>query len=158
MRKPEKKEQKITLNMTPMIDIVFMLLAFFIMTFKIVAPEGDFDIKMPFGPSRPSDRLDTTEPIRIKLTANSVGDLVNIEFGDKSLGDNFNQLRAYVYQAAGGDGAPNADNLEIELVPDEGLRYEYTIDAMTAVSGYAKGGKTFNLVDKVRFGARPKTH
>ena len=33
--------------MTPMIDIVFNLLIFFVMTFKITAPEGDFNVKMP---------------------------------------------------------------------------------------------------------------
>ena len=40
-------KDKIELQMTPMIDIVFQLLVFFIMTFKIVAQEGDFNIKMP---------------------------------------------------------------------------------------------------------------
>ena len=40
-------EEKIELQMTPMIDIVFQLLVFFIMTFKIVAQEGDFNVKMP---------------------------------------------------------------------------------------------------------------
>ena len=40
-------QDKIELQMTPMIDIVFQLLIFFIMTFKIVSMEGDFNIKMP---------------------------------------------------------------------------------------------------------------
>ena len=40
-------QDKIELQMTPMIDIVFQLLIFFIMTFKIVAQEGDFNINMP---------------------------------------------------------------------------------------------------------------
>ena len=35
------------LTITAMIDVVFLLLAFFIMTFKIVAPEGDFRVNMP---------------------------------------------------------------------------------------------------------------
>ena len=38
---------EVKLEMTPMIDIVFQLLVFFIMTFKIVSQEGDFNIKMP---------------------------------------------------------------------------------------------------------------
>ena len=38
---------RITLQTTPMIDIVFQLLVFFIMSFKIVLPEGDFNIRMP---------------------------------------------------------------------------------------------------------------
>ena len=42
-----RSEENVELMMTPMIDIVFQLLVFFIMTFKIVAPEGDFNIKMP---------------------------------------------------------------------------------------------------------------
>ena len=40
-------QDKIELQMTPMIDIVFQLLVFFIMTFKIVSQEGDFNVKMP---------------------------------------------------------------------------------------------------------------
>ncbi len=35
------------LKMTAMIDIVFLLLIFFVMTFKVLAPEGDFNVKMP---------------------------------------------------------------------------------------------------------------
>ena len=46
-RRPHDRGQKVELQMTPMIDIVFQLLIFFIITFKIVAPEGDFNIKMP---------------------------------------------------------------------------------------------------------------
>jgi biopolymer transport protein ExbD len=41
------KSEKVEIPMTPMIDIVFQLLVFFIMTFKIVSQEGDFNIKMP---------------------------------------------------------------------------------------------------------------
>lgn len=50
--------------MTPMIDIVFQLLVFFIMTFKIVSQEGDFHIKMPVAnlAPRPSDDLQSNCP------------------------------------------------------------------------------------------------
>ena len=47
---------KIPLDMTPMIDVVFQLLTFFCMTLKIAAMEGDFNIKMPLaarGKARP---------------------------------------------------------------------------------------------------------
>ena len=49
--------EEIKLNMTAMIDIVFQLLVFFIMTFKIVALEGDFSVKMPQTSDTPIDRL-----------------------------------------------------------------------------------------------------
>jgi len=37
----------VKLDMTSMIDIVFQLLVFFVMTFKITSLEGDFNINMP---------------------------------------------------------------------------------------------------------------
>ena len=43
----QREQEKIEIQMTPMIDIVFQLLVFFIMTFKVVSMEGDFNIKMP---------------------------------------------------------------------------------------------------------------
>ena len=52
-------DEKVEVQMTPMIDIVFQLLIFFIMTFKIVAQEGDFNIKMPL--SAPSEGLPEEE-------------------------------------------------------------------------------------------------
>ena len=46
------EDQKISIDMTPMIDIVFQLLSFFIFTLKISAQEGDFMIKMPLAAPR----------------------------------------------------------------------------------------------------------
>ncbi|HBT77794.1 MAG TPA: biopolymer transporter ExbD [Planctomycetaceae bacterium] len=152
-----KKSQKLELNMTPMIDIVFMLLSFFIMTFKIVAPEGDFSVKMPFGGAPPTDKIDADEPVRIKLIANSSGDLTNIMVGDTSIGDNFNQLRARIHKMANvGEAPTKASDMIVELQPDDKLRYEYTIDAITAISGFTQGGRTYPLVENIRFNARPK--
>jgi biopolymer transport protein ExbD len=42
MKIKSRVPNKVELNMTPMIDIVFQLLIFFIMSFKIAAQEGDF--------------------------------------------------------------------------------------------------------------------
>ena len=57
-RDDEKKSQ---LLMTPMIDIVFQLLIFFIMTFKITAPEGDFYIDLRInGKGRETSEWPTT--------------------------------------------------------------------------------------------------
>ncbi|MFP6658896.1 MAG: biopolymer transporter ExbD, partial [Pirellulales bacterium] len=51
---------KVELQMTPMIDIVFQLLVFFILTFKVVAQEGDFDIRMPVM-GAPQEQLEEAE-------------------------------------------------------------------------------------------------
>ena len=47
IRHGAKALDKIELQMTPMIDIVFQLNIFFLFTFKIILPEGDFSIRMP---------------------------------------------------------------------------------------------------------------
>ena len=42
-----RTRDKFELQMTPMIDVVFLLLIFFMLTFKITIPEGNFNINMP---------------------------------------------------------------------------------------------------------------
>ena len=70
---------KVEINMTPMIDVVFQLMSFFMCTLKVVAPEGDFDIRMPLGAAAaaaPDDQQ--VPPVRIKLTADGSGSLAGI--------------------------------------------------------------------------------
>ena len=74
--------------MTPMIDIVFQLLIFFIMTFKIIAPEGDFNIKMPL--NAPSEGLpddNQLPPMKVRLRATASGRLASIQLGQRTLPD-----------------------------------------------------------------------
>ena len=62
---------KIELQMTAMIDVVFQLLIFFVMTFKIVLPEGDFNIRMPLAAeSRPPSEPDETPTLNLRLRSN----------------------------------------------------------------------------------------
>ncbi|MFP6675633.1 MAG: biopolymer transporter ExbD, partial [Pirellulaceae bacterium] len=68
-------DDKIELQMTPMIDIVFQLLVFFIMTFKIVAQEGDFNIRMPLASEGGAPDESQMPPYKLYLTANQDGTL-----------------------------------------------------------------------------------
>jgi biopolymer transport protein ExbD len=147
------KAEKIELQMTPMIDIVFQLLVFFIMTFKIVVPEGDFNIRMPVsapaaGPPDPNQ----VPPIKIILKADGGGDLAGIQMNEKRL-DNFDQLRANLMSFVGterGQGSI-AETAEVELNCDYGLRYEYTMKAITAISGYKDGDSVVKIIEKIKF-------
>ena len=67
-----RPEGKIAIDMTPMIDIVFQLLTFFIMTLKIATAEGDFQIRMPA--SREGHAPTTTPPIHVYLQSDQSGD------------------------------------------------------------------------------------
>lgn len=147
--------EKVQLQMTPMIDIVFLLLVFFVMTFKIVAPEGDFNVKMPLNtPTETiSDPEDIVDPIQIRLVSDSQGRLRNILFGERSLGTDFRVLRAEVIGVVESTSSEEArEKLEVELDSDYLLRYEYTVEAMTAISGYInQEGRVVKLIDKIKF-------
>lgn len=150
-RKPQKR--MLSNEMTSMIDIVFLLLAFFVMTFQIVATEGDFNIRMPSaGP--PVNTVALESPVlQVHLAADESGQLTSIKLGEQQLGTDFARLRQEVL------GLTTAvdDSLEVELDCDPRLDYRYTVDALTAVTGYkSPDGKVVTLVEKVRFAPRRK--
>src|SRR5262245_25127402 len=45
-RRGSSNEAKVEIQMTPMLDMIFQLLIFFILTFKPVIDEGQFDVTM----------------------------------------------------------------------------------------------------------------
>ena len=147
-------QDKIELQMTPMIDIVFQLLIFFIMTFKIVSMEGDFNIKMPqASPSTPQTIEPDFPPMSLFLSADQDGEISGIRLNNDSMGS-FPDVNRKIIELVGGQapGADGDDTAEIELQFDFRLRYEYVIGAITAVSGYKDGdGNVIKLIEKIRF-------
>ena len=148
-------EEKIELQMTPMIDIVFLLLVFFLMTFKIVSPEGDFNIKMPLAaPSKgpPIDSL--APPTKVTLLADDSGMLSGILLTKRPMRD-FNQLHLEIRGTVDDLGGPNsagANALEVELECEYQLRFEYVIDAISAMSGYVtEDRRIIPLIEKIKF-------
>jgi biopolymer transport protein ExbD len=145
-------DEKIRLQMTPMIDIVFQLLVFFIMSFKIVAQEGDFNIKMPI-PARAEGLPDQSSlPMLIRLRAGADGRLAGITMDGQPF-DHFQELHNYVIAVVGGDEPALREEAEVELDCDYDLHYEHVIDAITAVSGYIDSttGRVVKLVEKIKF-------
>ena len=149
------KDDKVEISMTPMIDIVFQLLVFFIMTFRIVAQEGDFNVKMPL--SAPAEGLpdpDRLPPMKVRLQAHPSGELALISLNEQPLGQSFRQLHNQIRDVVGDDRGPGSiqETAEVELDADYHLRYEYVINAITAVSGYLDANRNIvNLVERVRF-------
>ena len=151
-----EEAQGTRLNMTSMIDIVFLLLIFFVMTFKIVELEGDFTVRMPLAGSD-SVAMDPTDlPLKLRMRADEMGRLTSISLNEIEMGQDFDQLRANVISLIGtstpveGDEGP-----EIEIDTDYNLRYEYVIKAITAVSGYKDGNEVVKLIEKIKF-AKPR--
>lgn len=155
-RRRNVDEESIELQMTPMIDIVFQLLVFFIMTFKIVAQEGDFNIKMPLASPNtgtPDDSLDV--PLKLKVLADADGNVASdgIQLNNLVFQD-FDSLHAHLRDLLGDAAGPGSveDEMQIEIDFDYHLRYVNAIDAVTAVSGYLDAkGQVVKLIDKIQF-------
>ena len=151
-RHKHSHQDKTELSMTSMIDIVFLLLVFFVMTFKISAQEGDFNVKMPLqGDGAQADN--TQLPLKLRLTADGAGNLQQIVLNDsQSFGTDWAQVRAYIVQLVGDQAGPSADDgPEVEIDLDYNLHYVHVIEAITAVTGYRSGNDIVRLVDRIKF-------
>jgi biopolymer transport protein ExbD len=154
IRSVGSRSETVELQMTPMIDIVFQMLVFFIMTFKIVLPEGDFNIKMPRAAPREGlpDEM-SLPPIQVRLTADQDGQLVGLRMNDQPLAS-IQALHRRIIDLVGDDRGPGslAESAEVELECDFDLKYRYVIDAISAISGYVTPDqKVVKLIEKIKF-------
>lgn len=149
-----KADNKFEINLTSMIDLVFLLMVFFIMTFKIGEQEGDFSIRMPLvGNAVGIGPPDTELPLKLRLRAAANGDLAAMQLNEVALGTSFPALHQTVIGLLGnrGPSTGSGDGPEVEIDTDYNLRYEYVIEAITAVSGFREGNQTVPLIDKIKF-------
>ncbi len=150
-RHRSKQEDKTQLSMTSMIDIVFLLLVFFVMTFKISAQEGDFNVKMPLqGDGAPTDS--TQLPLNLRLKSDGAGQLQEIVLNDNlSFGTDWSKLRGYVLQMVGDEAGPSEDEgPEVVIDLDYDLHYVHVIESITAVTGYRSGDEVVKLIDRIK--------
>jgi biopolymer transport protein ExbD len=166
VRRGASSESKVEQQMTPMIDVVFQLLTFFIMSFKVATLEGDFNIKMPLGAAKPGNITDNTvPPMKLRMLADASGVLRGLQFNGRDLGKgggNFSPAKGFantqaeilsiVGPASGSGPGSVRETAEVELDCDYNLKYEYVIQAITAVSGHRlEDGSIAKLVEKVKF-------
>lgn len=165
VRRGASSETKVEQQMTPMIDVVFQLLTFFILSFKVVSLEGDFNIKMPLGAARPGSITENTvPPMKLRMTADDEGNLTGLKLNETSYPNGksgFDAVRSKIHKVitdAGGSGPGSVqETAEVELDCDFNLKYEYVIQAITAVSGYKEAdGSLVKLIEKVKF-SPPRT-
>lgn len=143
-------------DMTPMIDVVFQLLIFFMLTLKIVTQEGNFDIHMPLGQAGKGAQDKTLPELKVRLISQPDGTLSMVQFGQRSLGNGqaaFDRLNEEIIRLIGKPGSPLAQETEVELDADYGLDYSYVIQAITSVSGRFDpvSREVIRYVDKVKF-------
>jgi biopolymer transport protein ExbD len=116
-----------------------------VLTFKIIVPEGDFNIRMsPMGQAQPAEAPDI-DSVQVRLIADANGLLSSILLNDKDV-ENFDLLRQRVSALC-----LTKPDLEIVLCPDEHLHYEYFIQAITAVNGEWHEGRIRKICDNIKF-------
>jgi biopolymer transport protein ExbD len=152
--------QKVEIDMTPMIDIVFQLLTFFLFNLKIVAPEGNFNINMPMGGNQAaaSDSINTPD-IKVGLRSDTQGRLISLSIGGRNLGNDdaaFERLQREILTIIGNPGNPNSKEVAVEIDADYECKYEYVIRAVSKCTGKMDPGKKemVRYVEKIKF-AKP---
>ena len=159
-RQKDDSDSEIKLNMTAMIDIVFQLLVFFIMTFKVTAMEADFNIRMPASSNTPPEKIVEFPPtvIYVNLRAGQEREISGIDVDDgvnqKSFNDKdmYEQLTKFVEETITAEGDPSAaEEVEVEFTIAEVLKYRYTVRAIEAVSGKIEGDTVKTLIEKIKF-------
>jgi len=155
-------DDKIQLEMTPMIDVVFQMLTFFIFTFKVVQPEGDFNIRMPAAAAA-NKSIDQPEiqVIKIRMRAQENGDIASLSLDSKPLtptqGSLFDELHLRVRSKYSDGSGPTAtaETTEAEFECDHNLKYVNVINAISAISGFKVGSgdeaKVVRLIEKIKF-------
>lgn len=146
--------EQVALQMTPMIDVVFQLMVFFVFTFKISLPEGDFNVRMPAQAgvaAVPSE----TPLLKVRLRADENRNLAGLELGEVQInGTNpFFELQSKIRGMADDSAGPGSVDQEVEIESDYNLKYRYVMNAMTAITGYIDPatGERHKLIEKVRF-------
>lgn len=148
---------KIEMQMSSMIDVVFQLLIFFMLTLKIIEPEGDFDINMPLG--APAQSVETADlpPLKVRMIADVNGQLASLTFNGRDMGNGsaaFQRLNMEVLKAVNAlraAGPANVDKQEVEIDPDYNLDYSNIIAAISACSGKMENKQMIRYISRIKF-------
>jgi len=131
LRRLAREDIKVDMNMTPMIDVVFQLLTFFMFTLKPMVHEGQFAVNMSAaGAAAPSVEEFKIPPLAVHLKATYDGELAAILLGERQM-RNFEDLRIQVQTLAGG---AFAEEVEAELHADDSLQYSHLVSAVNALT------------------------
>lgn len=154
IKRPRTNNGASKLAMTPMIDIVFQLLIFFILTFKVVPQEGDLYVAAAEdkGKTTPEQVEDAPLPMKLTLESNDKGELAGIQLNKKRF-ETLEKLQKHLITYFGDERGPDSLQAKttLEITPDERLKHKHLIKAIDAVSGYKVDGKLIRLVAKMKF-------
>ncbi len=122
------EETKLELQIAPLIDVVFLLLIYFMVTAALVKKEGDISFMLPGG-GEPSPGVDIPVEVLIEITANGGVQLEGMQFsaGDRNLKDLVSQLEG-LQLIAKSQQSP----FFVNILPNKDSLHHRVIDVMDA--------------------------
>jgi len=130
MPAPELEEDSV--DLTPMIDVVFLLLIFFMVTMRIVQEETELIIPLPSNvtPPEPPEHL----PQNINIEIDPFGQVsVDGQPMDKPDERSLPQLTAYLLRRGQMDARGPAKTI-INITPDGQARHKHTINVLNSLT------------------------
>ena len=131
------KRAKMQLNFTAMIDVIFQLLIYFVVTASFAVDEGILTAKLPEGTGKTEAKIKAPDrPIRIRLTALSLPtecriELVGLNRSPRDFRELADMLASLQYNDRNPNGSFKPDNPLI-IEPDALVRWQHVVNAFNA--------------------------
>lgn len=144
MRRKKKPDEMVEMQMGPMIDMVFLLLVFFMVTAKPVKDEADISIGLPGAVSQ-EETLDIPDEQRIVIQA--TGQVVlNDQSLDAPLSRRLPELVGVLTRFK--ESADNSKSKAmVTLVPDDVVPHQRIVDVLNACAMAGINGVTFDSIN-----------
>ena len=140
MRRGRKDNQLVEMQMGPMIDMVFLLLVFFMVTAKPIKQESDISIGLP-GAVEQKEVLDIPDEQRIVIEASGQVILNELEV-DSAGSANLPELVAILMRFKEAADFNKTDAL-VTLAPVDEVRHQRVVDVLNACAEAEIEGVTF---------------
>jgi len=136
----ENEEMKMELQIAPLIDVVFLLLIYFMVTAALIKKEGDIAFMLPANIAS-SEMVDIPVEVLIEITTDGTVEVEGMRFSrnDAALDD-------LVTQIAGLKQIAKAQNSEffVNILPHQDAKHRRIIDVMDACHAAGVKSLTFS--------------
>lgn len=140
MKTPRYSSQrKLGINMTPMIDVVFLLIIFFLVSSHLVRQEMQIELPLPIAKSGADDRLDDAPRVTLNVKADGQILLAGREIPIERLAARLRELR----DAEG-------DQLEVRIRTSREAAYTFVEPILTSCTQVGIWNVTFAVYQQER--------
>jgi len=140
-RRKRKRDETVEMQMGPMIDMVFLLLVFFMVTAKPVKEESDIQIALP-GKQEQSEAVDIPDEQRIIIHADGsveLNDMTLAAGGDRSMTEFIITMKRFKESSDA-----NKSKALVTLAPGETVPHQRVVDVLNACAVAEISGITFD--------------